>query len=515
MAKIIKLNLNTNLGKILGQIEMTPESDIVLEVSKEVEDSGIIENIKLYASRIQKTITIKNTDSFGKIGFVSGEDVSTNPITIINVTPKPKFKFSFKKPNIAPDLFSKTAKVFTGNKLPFLIIPAVLSIFLGIFLYLLYYQFHKANVFIKIESQVFTASKNVFVQAVKEENNDLAVNGKTVTKTLTEKAEGVPSGEKEIGENATGAIKIFNKTEKETTIKLGTEVTIKNGNSDLIFVTEKEVKIPAKTTQEIEDEGEIKKADVFGSAIINIIATNFGETYNLNKSSIDEKDISVKNLKSSEFAYEMESNTKGGTSKKVTAVIQKDIDQLVEDLEKRLQKKLAEALKNEVSSTEKVLEGGVNITYSLPVVNAKVGDEVEKLEVSLTGNADTLSFNKQELKDTIVATIIKDLPSEYTANEDNFEIFETVKSVDLNPTTKKVSSLTLAVKVENKIVAKSNTDKIKEDLEGISFKEATDYLSKIDNISDIKIIQSPNIPFLVKNMPKNKNNIKVEIQVVK
>lgn len=515
MAKIIKLNLNTSLGEVLAQIEKSEETEIVLESADNVDLTDTIDNIKRFGAKVGKTVNVKNTQNFTRAGFVTGEDITTATLPTITQSKNIAKKISFKKPNIKLDFFAKFLLLFKGNKIVFYLIPGSLLLVLGIFFYLLFYKIHAASIDLSVNPRVFTASKTVLVyEDTQPSTNNVSIKGTSISKTQTDTIEGVPTGEKETGTQANGKIKIFNKTDEDKTIKSGTEVVITSNDTEFVFTTDKEVKVLAKTTQEIEDNGEIKKADVFGSIEVGITASNFGDKYNLNKSDIKESNIKITNLKSSEFSAELTESTKGGTIKKVTAVLQKDIDQLVDDLQKRLDKKLTSDLENLAVKDEKVLSGGINIVYKQPVTTAKVGDEAEKIEVSITGTADTLKFDESELKLKLIESIKSDLPKEYTANEDSFEIYETVKNKNISATSQSVNSLELLVKVENKIVPNVDVSKIQNDLAGISFEEATNYLEKIENVQDIKVTQTPNIPFLIKSMPKTKENIKIQFKVV-
>ncbi len=509
MAKNIKINSNQNLGKILADIEASSEQDIVLEIASEDMDEELISNIKRFASKVQKTVNVKNTDNFNKVGFVTGGDITNTDIQAKPIAVKTAPKIKFKKPKIKMDMFSKFNGIFSGGKTGLLVFPAIFLIVVGLFFYLLFYVFHNAEIDLTVEPKVFTASEDVTIS----DSSSSAVKATSVTKTITDTIEGAPTGEKETGEKANGTIKIYNKTDKDKEVKAGTTVTIKTKEASLTFTTDEKVVISAKTTQDITDNGTTKKADVFGESEVDITATTFGTNYNLNSKDIKSDDIKVAGLDSTDISAELSSSTKGGSSKKVTAVLQKDIDQLTDDLKKRITKKVTDVLKNEVSNNNELLEGAVNVNFNAPTVNAKVNDEIDNIKITLSATADALTYNKEELKTYLVEKVSKNLPNEYESSKENFDIFASVKDKTTDPKTFKVTNMQLSVKVQNKIVQKLDTEKIKSDLVGLSNQEAYDYLSKIDNIKDLKIKQSPNLPQLLKNMPKSKNNIKINVNV--
>ena len=511
--EIIKIIKGYELGNILAQIRKSQGNRIILQVSG---NSSFFNNkedykiVKSFAEKLNKEINIQDTEKLERIGFIAGEDISRtdNP-------PQPKI---MKKKKIKG--VNRTSNFLKDKKL--FIAIAALILFLGltgVALSAAYFYIPKAEISLKIDSQVFTGTKETIVSLVSQEVNEdeKTIPGTLISLTVTDSMTEIPTGEKEIGDKATGKIEIFNKTIEEIKITAGTIVTFKSNeendeNSEVLeYVINEDIIIPAKTEEEITDEnGEIKKAEVYGSQKIVVTATNLGEKYNI----VDSKyDINVKEIEKEKILTEIEEKPKGGSTKKITVITKKDMESLEEKLTKKLKEKAKKELENKIIDSQELLEGAIEYSIKTKSFDKEVDEEADKFELSMEIEARGVIYSRQDLLE-VLNTLIKDLvPNNYSVaeNTEEFNIVTTVKEVTKNETGE-LQGITITNKIQSYVVPKIDENQIKKDLKGLNVEDAKKYLEDIANIKSAEIDISPNLPTPLKRMPKIEDNITIKIE---
>ncbi|PIR43668.1 hypothetical protein COV24_01265 [candidate division WWE3 bacterium CG10_big_fil_rev_8_21_14_0_10_32_10] len=511
---IIKIKKEYELGDILSQIRKSASNKIILQVAG---DAGFLEEktdlriINNFAEKLNKNIIIQDTRKLEKLGFLAGEDVST-----LNETPKSQMN-SRKKIKLKVS----SLNIFKKSKLPIILIIIVITSALLISgASAAYYYLPKANVVVKLDSQVFTGTKEVTVnldtKEIDEENK--IIPGILVSATTKDELTEVPTGEKEIGDKAVGEIEIFNKTDKKLKVSKDALVTIevKNKDDEVIrsqdYVTDSDIEIPEKTQQDVtNDNGDIQKADVYGSKKVTITATSFGEDYNIDTTNVNFK---IEGVSKDKIVVEIKEKMSGGSSKKVTVVSEKDQEDLKDKLTKKLEEKVKQSLESKIIDSQQLLDGAVDYNIVSTSFDKEIDEEADKFTVTMEIEASAIVYTKDDLL-KVLDTVIKDLvPQNYAITEksEQFNLVSTVKEKIKDEETDKTTGLLVTNKIQSYVVPKIDEEEIKNNLEGKTLSEAEDYLGSISNIKQIDITITPNLPKPLKRMPRIVKNINIDIQ---
>jgi len=512
MNKIIKIDTaNTDLGKIFADIDQTESKEIRIIYDSEINNlfsSNDITLIEDYAKKQGKEVKFLNSEKVEKSGFVIGSDVNEKPVTQNSNNP-----ITNKKPM---KLNANMPKVKFGAVL--LVILLVISAFFAAGFYFFNKSYPKAQVFLDIKSQVYTGTQDTRI-ILDQENVDTqtdSIPGKTISAEANQEIIVIPTGEKEIGEKAAGQLKIYNKTSDDKTIKKGTEVSISaESDKQYIFYTTEEVKVDKKTVEETvtDTAGEIKKADVYGSAKLKIEASEIGADFNIDKDKV--KSIKVGDYdKDGEITAEIDTTPVGGDSKKVTVVNQKDLDDLKDKLTEKAKGKAEDNLKQKVEEGFEILQGALDVNVTSLTYDKKADEEAEKIIGNITIKATTLTYKSADLREVLADKVKGLVPGNFSvvAGNDNLIVTSSSKELKYNETTGVLESIVVSNKVQSSVAPKIKAEDIAADIAGKQIEDAQKYLSEIANITGAKIVISPNIPIFNKHLP-NKNKIDVEISI--
>lgn len=385
MAKIINIEKNYEIGKILAQIKKSEDAKIMLQISSDsnfLNENQDLALVQSYAKSNGKAVAIQDTKRFEKLGFIAGKDVSEIQINKHKNTIDKNSKINRKPQNKMkiPSLKINKIVLSVSIIIAFLVISSAL-VFAG------YYYLPTANVELKIESQVFTGTKDVTANLSSEtpDVENRIIPATTISATVKDSLVELATGEKETGNKAKSKVEFLNKTDEKITIKPENIIEIELESGDKIdFEVIDEIEIPKKETEEVTNsEGETKKAEVYGSKEEEIIATSFGEEYNFDKK--DVKQIKIEGIDADDLEAEIKDDSSGGSTKKVTVVTEKDQEALLEKLEKNLHKKSLEVLKSKTVSGQELLEDSVLYTTSSKVFDTNIDEEAEKFELNYVG----------------------------------------------------------------------------------------------------------------------------------
>ncbi len=536
MNTIIKVTKNYNLGEVLALIKKADTSVVklhILENSNFLRDIDNMKIVRAYASYLGKDIDIIANKNLEKVGFTLGQDI-TKVESLNSEKPlkkslkKPKFNmlinvFKFKK--LQKGSPSTSIKKMHIHKSVFMY---VLSFFLFLFIILgslgwfLYMNIPKAKVTIKQKSEIFSTVESVLVTLpdlqVDKEPSDLLIlqSGNVVKKEISGDMVGPATGEKEIGKYAKGKLKIFNKTDNERPVKKGdkVELTVKDGDTKekFIFIVQESVDVPKKSTQEIKDDsGETKKADVFGEKTVQIKAENVGMQYNLDKG--DVSSILFTDKDNDNFILELDGDINGGTSKKVTVVTSKDLEDLEDKLFKKLKKELFDSLKSDVSEDTELLEGAVSYNINSKQFDKKEGEEGGEIKLTMTVKGLALVFLRKDLKNLLSNKIEALIPESFYLAEDSDTISITNNVKDLVTDSKGTPiKMIINSKIQSFIKPNLEVNAIKKEISGRTIEYADRYIKNLRNVNGVVIEVTPDIPFLYKKLPRKLDNIEVYIE---
>lgn len=496
----IELQLHDNVVSAIEKIKASQDAMTELEIP---EGSVLFDNsinlrlLRKEAEKAGKTVSLRTEDRVGK-----------EMIAMLEVPPIDSFVSKEVPRDLVPSLPKlKLGDVFANVSLPRIngkIMLAGLILIGGVtaFSYLVFWKVPKADVKIVVNSQPLIKSVGIkVVDGAGYDGVKRIIGGKVVSTTVVGSSSVETTGEKVVGERASGRVKIFNKTTGEIKLKKGTEVTYKGGSSDLIFELKGEVVVgPVKE----EIPGDPSKL-VSGEASVDIEAVEIGEDYNID----GEKTLEFDDYKTSELVAQTDGETKGGDSRKVKVVAEEDrinvSARLLEESGKEGEKILAKSL----DDGQELVQNSHISTITSEEYSADIGDDIEKLELTQNVLVAALSYSSRDIDNLVDELVREFIPDGFIQSSEernvNVEILGNTDSSVLS-----ASEADLQVTLKSFVIPDLKEDEIKRKLAGKKLSEAQKVLGGIRNVKNYELKIDPNIPFF-QRLPKNAGNISVEI----
>lgn len=376
------------------------------------------------------------------------------------------------------------AGALLGNKKGALIAGIAIILILGI-LYIFLFN-TKAYVEVFVNPKVDEKTSAVTFSSVS--STDIP-NGVIASQFISVEEEGsvtIPTtGKKDIGNEAKGAVTVFNNGSSPVSFASGTKITSSN---NLIFTLDNSVSVASAS-------GDIFSGTKPGTANVNVTAAEIGQEYNL------PSNTKFTIGSNSSVAAKNDNAFSGGSKKSVTVVSEKDLDKAREELPKKLEDKAREDIKTKVSSGITILNTFVDTSIESESFNKKENDEAK--EVTLKG---TVSFQTASYKNSDIEALAKSLfeSSETKIESGNLEV--SAKNI----VTEKNKDVNADVVIKAKILPNVNTEELLKEIAGSSVQKARNRLTNLNQVTRVEISISPNIPFLPKNLPGNTKNINLK-----
>lgn len=387
-----------------------------------------------------------------------------------------------------PAAFSKTGFNFdflslikSGNKK----ILAVLILAILLLTTVLYFYLFKVKatvtVFVnpkedeKTTSVTFSSSSSTDIK-----NAIIAAQFVSVTEegSLTRSA----TGKKDIGNPAKGTVTVFNNGDKSVTFPSGTTITSSN---NLKFTLDSSVTIASAS-------GDIFSGTKPGTANVNITASEIGQEYNLPSST--KFTIGT----NSNLAAKNDSAFSGGSKKQVTVVSKNDLDKLLEDLPKSLEERARENIKTKVEKGKTILNTFVDEAVDEKSFDKKEGDQANQVTLKGTVIFKAASYTNSDIEN--LASSLFD-SSNTQIESGNLEI--TAKNIVVEKNKDVNADLTIKATIFPKV----DKDSLLKQIKGVSLQKAKNLLGNLNQVTNVGISFSPNIPFLPKVIPGNIKNI--------
>ncbi len=348
----------------------------------------------------------------------------------------------------------------------------------------------RATVVITAKTTAVTVDRNVqltldgetdvdkgIIRAVKQEQKqDL-----TVDFTAT--------GEKNVGEKATGRVRFSTSQNSSKNIPAGTVVTAGGFN----FVLSAAVTVPAATLS-FECGGICP-----GTANGTITASEGGSQYNGVTGSVGGVPSGV--------TATLTAATSGGTDKIATVVSDSDISKATSLLEEKKADDLRAKLKSAFGSSSFVIDDSYTESRGDPTPSIAVGSEANGT-VKLTA---TITASMLAVEQTQLTTFFHASMEEEIAGKSNQKIYDDgSKDVKFTQFTNQNSNPAVRVTANGKIGPEINEDKVKEQVAGKRYGDIQASLESIDGVSDV---DTKFWPFWVRTVPNDVKRITVEFKL--
>ena len=432
-------------------------------------------------------------------GFIGEKNITKTPIQPEKdkqeIVPPKSSKINF---NLALTMVKdKLSKLYHFKKIPISIAPTQKYIFIGILsfisiaLFIIFYLFGtSATVVLTIKPRIIEQNKNVSFSTSKATDPSKGI---VAAETVSISEEGSSStaatGKKEVGNHAKGKATIFNSLSQAKTLPEDTIIRSPNG---LEFTLDDSLTIKAVASHSADETVSPSTASV------SVTATQIGKESNLPSGT----KFSVSNFDTSEIVAKNDSPFSGGTKKEVTVVSKEDKDRLLEELPKSLLSRAKDHIAKQISKDKSLLPIFTNITLDKKKLDRQVGEQADKIKLNATVIYEGIAYRKDDLKSLARSLIQDSISNNLMVNYEKLKI-------GIKDVLQKQDNINLTLNIKALLQPKIDEKSLASQISGMSYEIARGKLSRIPQVSDIKIHISPNIPFLPKILTKTAKNIKI------
>jgi hypothetical protein len=401
----------------------------------------------------------------------------------------------------APGQMPGKARTKSGIKVPnfsdfrkkLLIIIAAGIVLIG---FLIWGIFFAPRATVQITARTSDSSVNNAITLGNDLTTDLTANTIKSTTQQTKKSSSVEfeaTGTKDVGEKATGAVKLSKQSLSSVTVPAGTQLTTVGG---LVFATNAAVTLPGATSD----------PSCFPSfcpqtANVDVTAATGGTKYNAASGGLSGAPSGV----SATFT----GPTAGGTDKTVTVVTQDNIQKAIEQLKTQNSDAIKKDLSTKLGADVVVIDQSFKLDQAAPVSSPAVDQEVaagvkpkltSEVTYSLSG------IDKNELNNYLDAHYAKQLDGiKDQRTYDNG--IKNVTFTNLNPVD---SGFTANIVATAKIGPKIEDSVVKESAKGKRYGEIQSSLEAIQGVDNVDV---KFWPFWVSAAPSDVKKINVEFKL--
>lgn len=448
----------------------------------------------------------RRSDPYESRGFVQPSEETSGGVLDFETQPKTLHKIKKRKLSKIKFNIPKIPIPFSGMvKAVFVLLIIILAV--GGFFYT-YTKNQEATVKIKVDSKPLTRSLSIRVSSTGETSlENKTLKGERISAVIEGNKEKETTGEKTIGEKATGEITIFNNTDEEKEFKEGTEIIYeRDDKDDLIYFLDDDITVSARTELEPDPEEPEIVSYKKGETTAKVTAADIGDTYNIDKNT----DLKIEDQKTSNFSAKAKEDIDGGTSEKVKVVTEEDKTTLSDELTKESYESAQNALKGKVGLKQELINGSIETSVIEQTYSHDIDEETDKLILNQKAQAFGLAYMTNDLN-----SMLDDLVDEFVPEGKVLSDKEREVNVEVlgNSTDSVLNSTEADIQVTLKTYVVTNIDenKLKEDLAGKAPKEVQKILGSIGDIKTYKFELSKGIPYLSR-VPNDKEKIKISIE---
>jgi hypothetical protein len=336
----------------------------------------------------------------------------------------------------------------------------------------------------------FTASKD----ANGVDNEKGIIPAREITEEVEKSETFKASGQKEVGEKATGSVTIFNNySTTSQTLTAGDKLV---GSGGLVFSLTSNVTVPGYT-----DPGTGKKPGSVANVLVR--AAEVGEKYNLSNGS----KFSIPRINSENFYAESQSAFSGGSSRKVKFVTANDIsnakDSIASGVESELNSKVRESAKDAI-----LLEGALKAEEVSAQSSVASGAEAEEFKYTIKMKGVALVITEDDLKALAEDRFRKEIGE----TKEIVEAESLISSTKLTDLDIKQGEFRATLSGEAYIATKLEESDIRNSINGDSESLAIEYLTQIEGVENVEI---KFFPKFYNRIPRVNSHIYIKTEILK
>jgi hypothetical protein len=312
------------------------------------------------------------------------------------------------------------------------------------------------------------------------------IHDQTIEQTGTANA----TGKKQVGDKAKGIITVSNSwTSDPITIAKDLVIT---SDSKHQFRVVAATQIPGVTISK--KNGQFTETP--GRADVSVIADQPGDQYNLGPTTFSIAGYTSDVSGASAKAFS------GGTSRELTIVMEKDIENAKTDASSKLQTSAKELLASQISESEVLINQTVsNVTYT--DADHKIGDESNSVSVKASGKAIVHTSNKSDVISYLTNFFKQGL------SESKDVVLPDISAVRWGVSDVKDTSLNMSADIDVQVIAKFDTNSLKKQ---IRLKKQGYVIDKLTTELEAKSVNVEISPAGWKLMPVLTRNIDLKVE---
>lgn len=319
-----------------------------------------------------------------------------------------------------------------------------------------------------------------------------------ITKEVSGNESTLTTGVKQVGENASGEIRILNKTDEDKTFEKGTVVSA----DSLEFTLDEKVEVPASSV-EVSNTGDSEKRE-YGQKNARVVAKEIGTESNVSK----DTDFKIESFSTDTYSAKAVEDFSGGSSREIRVVSETDYQELLTTLKQRLLKQA----RDEMIESQKI-DLHIVPTEEFKILSqeysAEIGDEIDEISLSLKLELSGLSYTNQDLLDLARVVLADDVPENYQFVDSGLKVDSKIAELEEDED----SQLRIETKLQGQAQAIIDSNSLINDLPNMSIEEASLKLSQLDQVAEVNFQFTPSVTdSLFKKLPSKIEKIKIEVK---
>lgn len=448
-------------------------------------------------------------DDAEQVGFVVNEDIATLDVSPPQMSKQKKFRFAIPAiafPRIPFPSASKSSAVETasrfesdesaetdreptgarirnslpsfggGGMLKVAVVAAVLMLVVG-GLGAAEYYLHQATITVTLPSETVSEELTLSAPVTAALSDGLSIQKESQPTVVQDSVK--TSGEREVGEKASGTVVVHNFDDAAVTFEAGTTISV-DGRS---YTLDSSVTV-ASASERIDD-GVVKEP---GTSSVAVTAAEIGDEYNVG----DDTRFQIANRSSSTFFALSEGSISGGSKETLRTIAQNDIDQL-SDLIASAKEKSGD-VKGVATDGRILLEDLTQVEVTKETYSGEVGQEAEEVSVDAETTQTLYFLTEETLRSRLQEELGGSAPDGYRIDADtiDFKLREAEADGD--------SSVELKVSAEAVIIRDVNTDELIGRISGNSVDAAEDILKREYDAVQVEVTDNSTPVFFLSSM---------------
>ena len=419
----------------------------------------------------------------------------------VKAEPEPKVEIKetskvSKKPKKVGPSFLKTKALKTKeffSKLNFKILGGFIALSLVILAFVAFLILPSANIKAALNTEEIDYKLEITISAQAAEVNfeKSIVPGKLLESTQEIEENFEASGQRDIGNKATGTMAIINNSGDEQPLLVNTQ--FKDNKTGKIFLTNSGVVVPGATVDS-------KGKKVAGQTTVGVTAKEPGKSYNIKEGQFTIIKLSPSNQK---LVYGVtEEAISGGSTNIVSVVSEDDLKKAKSETLKKILALAKEEFSNQLEEGYEINDGLIEKQTLSARPSVAKNQQASKFSYFLKVKFITIAYKQEQVKQLAKEKVENLTSKDKEILEDTLKITYHKSKLD----TKK-EQIKSTAKIKGKATEKINEANLKLELKGRNKEEAESYLKSLVEISDAEVSFWP---LWVKSVPSNIGRIKLD-----